>query len=262
MLIPILTMSIMGLLFGLGLAYASKIFRVDIDPKIDRILHALPGANCGACGMAGCASLAEAIANGKAEITACAPGGQEVYDRISEILGMSAKVKEKKIARVRCNGGKRSADKYEYNGLKKCASVNLLAGGNKECRFGCLGFGDCVTVCPFGAIRLNENNIPVVDGSKCTACGKCVSACPRKIIILKNSGNKIYVKCLSQDKAGVVKSICPVGCIGCRICEKVSGGVFIMENNISKVDYSKAKSDTPWQAVIEKCPAKCIVMDN
>lgn len=252
-------MSIMGLLFGLGLAYASKIFRVDIDPKIDMIMHALPGANCGACGMAGCANLAEAIAHGKAEITACAPGGQEVYNRIAEILGVGVKVKKKKIARIKCNGGKRSSDKYEYQGLKKCAGANLLTGGNKECRFGCMGFGDCVAICPFDAIYLNENNIPVVDGSRCTACGKCVEVCPKKIIILENADNKIYVKCLSQDKGVMVKSICPVGCIGCRICEKLSGGVFIVENNLSRMDYSKVKSDMPWQVVIEKCPTKCII---
>src|SRR3989338_5634975 len=102
MLIPILTMSIMGLLFGLGLAYASKIFRVDVDPKIDMVTRALPGANCGACGMAGCANLAEAIVGGKAEVTACAPGGQEVYDKIAGILGVGKKVKKKKTARVRC----------------------------------------------------------------------------------------------------------------------------------------------------------------
>lgn len=254
-------MSIMGLLFGLGLAYASKIFKVDIDPKIDRILHALPGANCGACGMAGCASLAEAIATGKAEITACAPGGQEVYNLISEILGVDTKVKNKKIARVRCAGGKRSLDKYVYEGLKKCSAASLLAGGNKACGFGCLGFGDCAAVCPFDAIHLNENNIPVVDSSKCTACGKCVNACPKKIIALENIDNQVYVKCLSQDKAVVVKSICPVGCIGCRICEKLSGGVFVVENNLSRADYGKAKPDTPWQVIIEKCPTKCIVRE-
>jgi Na+-translocating ferredoxin:NAD+ oxidoreductase subunit B len=262
MLIPILTMSIMGLLFGLGLAYASKIFHVEIDPRIDRVTHALPGANCGACGMAGCASLAEAIVNGKAEATTCAPGGQEVYNKISEILGIEVKIKNKKIARVRCNGGKRSSDKYEYNGLKKCVGVNLLAGGYKECRFGCLGFGDCVVACPFEAIYLNDNDIPVVDDSKCTACGKCVVACPKQIIVLEKADDKIYVKCLSHDKALVVKSICPVGCIGCKICEKLSNGVFIVENNLSVVDYTKAKSDTLWQVVIEKCPTKCIVNDN
>jgi len=261
MLIPILTMSIMGLLFGLGLAYASKIFRVDVNPKIDMVIHALPGANCGACGMAGCANLAEAIVGGKAEVTACAPGSQEVYDKIAGILGVGIKVKKKKIARVRCNGGKRSSDKYEYSGLKKCAGANLLAGGNKECRFGCLGFGDCVEICPFNAIHLNGNDIPVVDGSKCTGCGKCVGACPKKIIILGNADDKVYVKCLSHDKGAVVKSICPAGCIGCRICEKLSGGVFLVENNLSRADYSRAKPDTPWQAVIEKCPTKCIIKE-
>ena len=255
-------MSIMGLLFGLGLAYASKIFKVDIDPKIDMVIHTLPGANCGACGMAGCASLAEAIVKGKVDITSCAPGGQEVYNKIAEILKVEVKVKKKKIARVRCSGGKMCSDKYEYTGLKKCSAVNLLAGGNKECKFGCLGFGDCVEVCPFDAMHLNENNIPVVDASKCTACGKCVEACPKKIIILEDTDHKVYVKCLSQDKAGVVKSICPVGCIGCKICEKLSEGVFIVENNLSKVDYNKVKTDTPWQTIIEKCPTKCIIEEK
>ena len=148
-------MSIMGLLFGFGLAYASRIFMVEIDPKIDLISRALPGVNCGACGMPGCASLAEAILGGKAEITSCAPGGQDIYNRIAGILGVEIKVKKKKVARVKCNGGKRSTDKYEYNGLRTCAGVNLLTGGNKSCRFGCLGFGDCVHVCPFDAIHLN-----------------------------------------------------------------------------------------------------------
>ncbi|MFA5389310.1 MAG: RnfABCDGE type electron transport complex subunit B [Candidatus Omnitrophota bacterium] len=262
MLISILTMSIMGLLFGLGLAYASKIFRVELDPNIERVLHALPGANCGACGMAGCASLAEAIVKGKADITSCAPGGQEVYNRIAEVLGIEKKVKKKKIARVRCNGGKRSVDRYEYTGFKKCSAVNLLSGGSKACRFGCLGFGDCVTVCPFDAIHLNENNIPVVDRIKCTACGKCVKACPRQIIILGNASDNVYVKCISRDKAAVVRNACPAGCIACRICEKLSGGVFTVEDNLSRADYAKAKSDTPWQVVIEKCPTKCIVKEG
>lgn len=259
MLIPILTMSIMGFLFGLGLAYASRIFRVDINPNIERILHALPGANCGACGMPGCASLAEAIVKGDVKITSCAPGGQDVYNRIAEILGVEVEVKAKNVARVRCNGGKTAKDKYEYDGEKTCAAVTLLSSGNKGCRFGCLGFGDCVAACPFDAIHLNENNIPVVDPAKCTACGKCVKACPKNIIILEDINNKYYVKCLSQDKASVVKSICPVGCIACRICEKLSGGVFMVENNLSSADYSKAKSDTPWQIIAEKCPTKCII---
>jgi Na+-translocating ferredoxin:NAD+ oxidoreductase RNF subunit RnfB len=235
---------------------------VDVNPNIERVLHALPGANCGACGMAGCASLAEAIVNKKAEITACAPGGQEAYNNIAKIVEIEVKVKQKRIARIRCNGGKRSLDKYEYSGLRKCAGVYLLASGQKKCRFACLGFGDCVIMCPFDAIRLNENNIPVVDGAKCTACGKCVQACPKKIIVLENVEHKVYVKCLSHDKGVVVKSICPVGCIGCKICEKLSNSVFTVENNLSRVEYSRAKSDTPWQVVVEKCPTKCIAWEE
>lgn len=261
MLIPILTMSIMGLLFGLALAYASRIFKVDIDPNVNRILHALPGANCGACGMAGCANLAEGIVKGTAKITACAPGGQEVYNRIAEILGVDVQLKVKRLARVRCNGGKRALDKYKYHGVKTCAAANLLMGGQTACRFACLGFGDCVEACPFDAIHLNENSIPVVDATKCTACGRCVQECPKNIIILENIENKVYVKCLSQDKALVVKSVCPVGCIACRICEKLSNGVFIVENNLSRPDYSKAKDDTPWDLCIEKCPTRCIIKE-
>lgn len=262
MLIPILTMSIMGFLFGMGLAYASKIFNVDIDPRIERILHALPGANCGACGTAGCAMLAEGIVKGTIKITSCAPAGQEVYNKIAGILGVDVEIKQKNIARVRCNGGKASADKYIYCGVKTCAAASLLAGGNKECKYGCLGFGDCVRACPFDAIHLNQNSIPVVDPSKCTACGNCVKACPKHIIELQNISDRVYVKCLSQDKAALVKSICPVGCIGCKICEKLSAGVFIVENNLSKADYTKAQANTSWGLCIEKCPTKCIISED
>ncbi|MFA4991273.1 MAG: RnfABCDGE type electron transport complex subunit B [Candidatus Omnitrophota bacterium] len=261
MLISILTMSIMGLLFGLGLAYASRIFRVDVDPKIDKVLDALPGANCGACGMAGCAMLAEAIVQGKARVTACAPGGQETYDKIAGILGVQVEVKEKAVARVRCNGGRRTSDKYNYTGVKTCAAANLLNRGQKACGFGCLGFGDCVNACPFDAIRLNINNIPEVDASKCTACGKCVEACPKNIIILGKVTDNVFVKCLSRDKGAYTKSICPAGCIGCRICEKLSGGVFVVEDNLSRVDWSRAGGGIKWDLCIEKCPARCIVKE-
>ena len=176
-------------------------------------------------------------------------------------MGIESKLKKKKIARVRCNGGIRSSDKYEYNGVKTCAGADLLGEGFKMCRYGCIGFGDCADACPFDAIHLNKNRIPVVDSSKCTACGKCVSACPKKIIILEDTENKIYVKCLSRDKALKVKSMCPAGCIGCRICEKLSGGAFIVEDNLSRLDYRRLKPDAPLDAVIEKCPVKCIVKE-
>lgn len=258
-LIPILTMSSLGLLFGLGLSIASKVFHIEIDPRIERIAHALPGANCGACGMAGCTALAEKIISGEAKITSCAPGGQETYKRIAEILDVEVELKVKRIARVRCDGGKRAKDKFEYFGVKSCAAANLYSNGQKSCRYGCLGFGDCVKACPFEAMYMNENNIPVVISERCTACSKCVTACPKEIIVLEDIMHKAYVKCCSKDKASIVKEVCPVGCIACRICEKVSKGVFVVGENLSHVDYSKATEDTPWQECIEKCPTKCIV---
>ncbi|MBU1006047.1 MAG: RnfABCDGE type electron transport complex subunit B [Candidatus Omnitrophica bacterium] len=261
MIIPILIMSIMGILFGLGLAFASRIFRVEMDPRIERILSALPGANCGACGKAGCAALAEAIAKGDASLTSCPPGGEEAYTKIAEVLGVEKCNVTKKIARVRCGGGDRAKDKFQYQGVRTCAAASLLAKGHKLCVFGCLGFGDCVMVCPFDAIHMDADGIPVVDHKKCTACGKCIEACPKNIISLEDASQKCYVKCLSLDKIIFVKNACKAGCIGCKICEKLSKGAFIVENNLSRLDYSKVDDSTPLKICVEKCPTKCIKED-
>ena len=252
-------MSAMGILFGLGLAFASKIFKVDTDPKVEKILSALPGANCGACGKAGCAGLAEAIARGDASLTSCPAGGDEVVGKIAEILGVDKCSVARRIARVGCGGGNNAKDKFLYQGVKTCAAANLIAGGQKACSFGCLGFGDCVVICPFDAIHMNEDGIPVTDIEKCAACGKCVSACPKNIISIEDASEKYYIKCLSRDKANIVKNACKVGCIGCKICEKLSKGAFIVENNLSKLDYSKLSDATPLKLCVEKCPTKCII---
>lgn len=259
MLIPVLIMSMMGILFGLGLAFASRIFYVNIDPKIERILSELPGANCGACGKAGCAGLAEAIAKGDASLTSCPAGGEEVYARIAGILGVEKSSVTKKIARVKCGGGDKAGNKFAYNGVKTCAAAGLLAGGQKLCGFACLGFGDCVLACLFDAIHMDGTGIPAVDPEKCTACGKCVEACPKNIISLESASEKYYVKCLSLDKIAVVKSACEAGCIGCKICEKLSKGVFMVENNLSRLRYDRAGDDAVLELCVDKCPTKCIV---
>lgn len=259
MMIPILIMSAMGILFGLGLAFASKIFRVEVDPKIEKVLSALPGANCGACGKAGCAGLAEAIAKGDASLTSCPAGGEEVVDKIAEILGVKKETVVKKTARIRCGGGSRAKDKFIYQGAKTCAAASLIKGGQKVCGFGCLSFGDCVVVCPFDAIHMDKDGLPVVSGEKCTACGKCINACPKNIISIESASEKYYVKCLSQDKIIVVKNACKAGCIGCKICEKLSKGAFIVENNLSRLDYAKVDDATPLEPCIDKCPTKCII---
>jgi electron transport complex protein RnfB len=252
-------MSVMGILFGLGLAFASRIFHVRVDPKIEKILSELPGANCGACGKAGCAGLAEAIAKGDASLASCPAGGEEVYTKIAEILGVEKCNVAKKIARVRCGGGNRAKDKFIYGGVRTCEAARLLAGGQKSCSFGCLGFGDCVSVCPFDAIHMGETGIPVVDAGKCTACGKCVEACPKNIISLEAASEEYYVKCLSRDKITVVKNACEVGCIACKICEKLSKGVFAVEDNLSRLKYDKIEDRAVLKLCAEKCPTKCIV---
>ena len=251
-------MSTMGILFGLGLAFASRIFKVELDPKIEKILATLPGANCGACGKAGCAGLAEAITKGDASLTSCPPGGEETYTKIAEILGVEKCSVVKRIAQVRCGGGKNAKDKFIYSGVKTCSAASLLAKGQKLCSFGCLGFGDCVLSCPFDAIYIGTGGVPIVDPEKCTACGKCIEACPKKIISLEDASKKYYVKCLSHDKIGFVKNACKAGCIGCKICEKLSKGAFIVEENLSRLDYSKVNDVAPLNLSVEKCPTKCI----
>lgn len=259
MLIPVLIMSIMGILFGLGLAFASRIFKVKLDPRVEEILSLLPGANCGVCGKAGCAGLAEAIAKSEAGLTSCPAAGGETYNKIADILGVERQPVTKKIARVRCGGGQKAKQKYNYQGVKTCVAASLIAGGQKLCNFACLSFGDCVRVCPFDAIYMAEDGIPVIVPEKCTGCGKCVDACPKNIISLEDAKERYYVKCISQDKAGFVKNACQVGCIGCKICEKLSNGVFFVENNIARIDYSKVDNTTPWKLCAEKCPTKCII---
>ena len=259
MLIPIIVMSAIGVVFGLGLAFASKVFKVEIDPKIEKVLSLLPGVNCGACGKAGCSALAEALAKGDASLTSCPVAGEELSNKIADILGVEKISTTKKIPRVKCSGGNKAKDKYIYEGVKTCAAAVLLKSGQKLCSFGCLGFGDCVKACPFDAIHMGEDNIPFIDVKKCTICGKCVTACPKNIISLEDAEKKYYVKCVSQDKILFVKNACKAGCIACKICEKLSKGAFIVENNLSRLDYSKVDDKTPFKLCIEKCPTKCII---
>ncbi len=251
-------MSIMGLLFGLALAFASKIFHVDRDPKIEQVLSHLPGGNCGACGKAGCAGFARAVASGDLSLNKCPVTEASEKKKISEILGIESGSEIKKIARVKCGGGVNAKDKYAYEGVKTCEVASLFSGGQKLCSYGCLGFGDCVASCPFDAIHPGPNGVPVVDDKKCTACGRCVKACPKDLISLEDERELYYVKCSSRDNAAAVRKACKKGCIGCKICEKLSKGAFTVKDNLSTLDYSKVEESTPLGLCVEKCPTKCI----
>ncbi len=256
-LIPAFTMAALGLAFGVGLAYALKIFGIEVDPTVALILSKLPGANCGACGKAGCSGFAEALKAKEVMPAACAVCEDDAREAIAEILGIEHKTKVKLIATLLCNGGNRAVDKFAYNGIKNCKAATLQFGGQKACEFGCLGFGDCVSGCPFGAISMGEDNLPAVDPEKCTACGICVDVCPKSLFSLLKIDKKYYVKCKSTDPGAVVTKVCKSGCIACGKCEKACPtGAIKVENNLAKIYCDKCEN---FGKCFEVCPTKVIV---
>ncbi len=256
-LIPVAAMAALGLVFGVGLAYALKLFGIEVDPMMFKILSLLPGANCGACGKAGCAGFAEALKKGEAMPAACAVSNEEARKSIAELLGIEYNPKVKTIATVLCNGGSRAKDKFTYRGIKSCKAATLVFGGQKACAFGCLELADCVEACPFGAIKMGEDDLPVVDAKKCTACGNCVKACPKDLFVLSPIKCNYYVKCSSKDPGAVTAKVCKSGCIACFKCEKACPiGAVKVVSNLSRIDPEKCQNISKC---FEACPTKVIV---
>lgn len=237
----VVVLGVLGALFGLVLAVASKVFEVKKDPREEAILSHLAGANCGGCGYPGCAGCAAAILAGDAPVTACAPAGAENAAAIAEIMGMAAPTGERQVAFVRCNGGTNAKKRYEYVGVKDCISATKVAGGPLECQFGCLGFGSCVAACQFGAMSIGPNGAAVVDKDKCTNCGACMKACPRHLIVsVPASERKVHVACANLDKGKAAMNVCSSSCIGCGLCEKeCKKDAIHVVNGVAVVDYDK-----------------------
>lgn len=256
--LAVVSMGGMCCVFALLLAVADQKLRVEEDPRVEKMIEALPGANCGGCGYPGCGAFAEHVVAGDAPITGCAPGGPKVVEQIAEIMGVEASSAEKEVAVVLCYGGSKEAVRSaDYYGIETCQAATLVAGGGKACQYGCLGYSDCVASCPFDAIHMNDNRLPVVDREKCTACGKCVEACPRNLIELHSLNHRIFVFCKSRDKGPVVKKACSVGCIGCRICVKqcsVEDGMNIT-GTLAVVNYDVCPAE---DVLVEKCPMNTI----
>lgn len=248
----------LGIVFGFILAVASKIFAVKEDPRKELLLEIMPGANCGACGFAGCSAYADAVIEGTTVVGACPVGGTDLAEKMAHIMGVTdigAAVRQ--VAFVRCSGSGSDRNRYNYEGIHDClAASRLAAGGPLACQYGCLAYGSCVKVCDFDAISV-KNNCAVVDMEKCVGCLKCVSACPRNLITVVPYGSDILVKCHSCDKGVDTRAACTSGCIGCGLCAKACpNGVIKVENNLASiVDYSKC---TACGACIEKCPQKLI----
>ena len=246
-----------GLFIGVFLGVAGKKFAVEVDETEQAILEALPGNNCGVCGYAGCSGLAAAIAKGEAPHNRCPVGGAPVAEKIAAILGTDAGETVRQTAFVKCAGTCGKAKQvYEYTGIEDCVMASQMQnGGSKGCSFGCLGFGNCVKACQFDAIHVVDG-IAVVDPEKCKACGSCVSACPKRLIEIVPYEQKHLVQCSSRDKGKDVMSVCSVGCIGCKMCEKVCefGAVTVIDN-IAHIDPQKC---TNCGKCAEKCPKKII----
>lgn len=257
----VIVLGILGLLFGLGLALASKKFFVDFDPRLEKVLSFLPGSNCGACGSAGCAAFAQSLINGKAALEACRGMEEKAREEAAGLLGVELKETARKIAVLNCGGSRKIVkDKFYYNGLPDCIGANLVLGGQKECRFACLGFGSCEKICPFGAITMSEQGLPAIDPKKCTGCGKCVAICPKGVLSLIPISGRVRVACSSCANARKTAAVCSVGCIACRKCEKVCPADAIrVTNNLARIDYHKC---TLCGECVKACPMKCIIMEE
>lgn len=257
MIVAIVSLTGLALLFGLGLTVAARKLAVPVDPRVERVSNLLPGANCGACSYAGCHGAAEAIVAGKIPVGSCPVAGQAIKEEIAGILRVEIDATAEQIALVRCAGGLPEAPRrFAYHGIQECRAAELVGGGEKSCRFGCLGLGTCERICPFRAIRIIDG-VAVVDPDACTGCGKCIGVCPRNLIVLVPKKEPIHILCSSHDKGAKVRKLCSVGCIACQACvKKASGEEVRMEDNLAVRDYTKPLMD---RAVVEACPTGTIL---
>ncbi len=255
--ISLIVLGGIGCLSAVILYVVAQKFKVDEDPRIDQVEAALPGANCGGCGKAGCRNFAEACVKADTlDGLLCPVGGAPVMAQIGTILGREVVAADPLVAVVRCNGSCANRPRTStYDGTRSCRIMANFYAGETGCRFGCLGCGDCVAACQFGAIKMNaETGLPEVDDEKCTACGACVKACPKSIIELRKKGPKsrrIFVSCVNKDKGGVARKACTAACIGCGKCAKVCAFEAItIENNLAYIDFAKCR-------LCRKCVVEC-----
>ncbi|UIA98828.1 Fe-S cluster domain-containing protein [Desulfovibrio desulfuricans] len=220
--VSIMTLFALGLAASIILAVASRVFFVKEDPRVEAVLEALPGANCGGCGFAGCEGYATAVVNDP-DIPAnmCCAGGAVTSVAVGDLTGKTVAEAEPLYALRRCDKltGQVEA-RYEYQGMPSCAAASLMRGGTDSCAFSCLGYGDCVQSCPFEAMQIVDGVVRV-DVGKCTGCGMCVSVCPRGVLELTPLRARVAVYCNNHEKLRAVTDVCKAGCIKCMKCVKM-----------------------------------------
>ena len=265
----VIVLGAIGLVSAIVLFIVSKKFAVKEDPRLAEVSSLLPQANCGGCGYPGCGGMADALVKGadagSLDGLYCPVGGQEMMGQIADLLGMAIANSEPMVAVVRCNGTCVNRPRIaEYSGLRTCSAINACGAGETACGYGCLGCGDCVSACQFGAISINqETGIAEVDQDKCTSSGACVKACPRHIIELRKKGPKnrrVYVSCVNKDKGPIAMKACKVSCIGCGKCEKECAfGAITVEGNVAYIDHTKCRL---CRKCVKVCPRNAIVEVN
>ena len=266
LLLTVLTLSLLGAVLAVVLYFVAQKFKVYEDPRIDDVEKMLPGANCGGCGFAGCRAMAEALVT-RDNIASlyCPVAGGEVMTSIANFLGKTAPEKAPQVATLLCGGTCQKRPKVNhYDGARSCAVVNTFYVGESGCAFGCIGYGDCVAACKFGALSLNEETgLVEVDADKCTACGACIKACPKGLFELRKKWPKnraIYVACRSKNKGAVVTKVCKAGCIGCGKCAKVCAFEAItVDNSLAYIDSEKCKL---CRKCVNECPTGAIHIIN
>ena len=256
-IIAIVSLSAIGFACAALITVASKIMYVKVDIRVEKLRKCLPGANCGACGYSSCDAYAEALAKGEAATNLCLPAGEEGYSYLNEILGVSGEGLAKMTAVVQCLGDSATMkEKMEYDGIKTCFAIKHLFGGQGACTFGCLGYGDCVKVCPSDAICV-EDNLARINPRKCTGCAVCVKVCPPNVIMIQAEPMDVAVMCKNNEKGAVTKAKCSKGCIGCTKCVKACPvGAITVSESLATIDYNLCNG---CRECVDVCIAKCIV---
>lgn len=241
----------LGFLSAVVLGVASKLLYVKEDPRVAQVEESLPGANCGGCGFPGCSGAAAAVVAGKAGCDVCVVGGMETAEKVAGIMGQTVSYREPQVAIPECSGGRRATALYRYEGANDCRAQALLSGGGKKCGLGCLGLGTCVRVCPFDAIHMGPDGLPIVNPDLCRACGKCADACPRGVIgVLGMTARLLHLNQMT-DCLAPCRQKCPA---------QINIPQYIM--NIKKGDYAAAvqtiKERNPLLLVCGRvCPHPC-----
>ncbi len=247
-----------GLTFGALIAFANHNLKVWEDPRVNAVTDLLPGANCGACGFAGCRAFAESVITGDTPPAECTVMGPEETDDVAAYLGVDAGEAQQRVARLLCAGSSAVAPwKAEYYGIESCGAAVAVGGGGKGCSWGCVGLADCAVSCDFDAIHMSDFGLPIVDPELCTACNDCVEACPLDLFVIMPVEHHLIVQCRNLLEGERATDVCEVACNACRRCvQDAADGLIHMENGLAVIDYDQFELQSA--EATRRCPTGAI----